>query len=172
LTSGRSTQTAWSDSTEGRVAETDSSGVKFPPPALYLAGFLAGLTVELVFPIDRPPAGVTIAVAVIGVALWMALDGAAMLLFLRAHTSIAPANPTTTLVTSGPYRFTRNPMYVGMAFLYVALAVALGVIWALLFLPAVLVAVDRLLIAREEPYLEARFGEPYRAYKRRVRRWL
>jgi protein-S-isoprenylcysteine O-methyltransferase Ste14 len=63
-------------------------------------------------------------------------------------------------------------MYVGMACLYIALAMAFGVIWALIALPVVLAAVDRLVIAREEPYLEAKFGDQYRDYKRRVRRWL
>jgi protein-S-isoprenylcysteine O-methyltransferase Ste14 len=81
-------------------------------------------------------------------------------------------NPTTALVTSGPYRFTRNPMYLGMSFLYIAFAFAFGVIWALAFLPAVIVMVDRFVIAREEPYLEQKFGQSYRAYKARVRRWL
>ena len=85
---------------------------------------------------------------------------------------MVPMKPTTALVTSGPYRVTRNPMYVGMAFLYAGLALSLGVIWALALLPAVLLMVDRLVIAREERYLEAKFGEEYRDYKRRVRRWL
>lgn len=150
----------------------DSSGVKIPPPLFYVAGFLAGVALELAFPIDRPPVVITVIVVVIGAALWLALDGAAMVYFRRAGTSMAPVNPTSALVTSGPYRFTRNPMYVGMAFLYIALAVAFGVIWALMALPGALAAVDRLVIAREEPYLEARFGERYRDYQRRVRRWL
>jgi protein-S-isoprenylcysteine O-methyltransferase Ste14 len=80
--------------------------------------------------------------------------------------------PDTALVTSGPYRFTRNPMYLGMAFLYVGFAFAFGVIWALAFLPAVIVVVDRFVIAREEPYLERNFGQAYRDYKARVRRWV
>jgi protein-S-isoprenylcysteine O-methyltransferase Ste14 len=63
-------------------------------------------------------------------------------------------------------------MYLGMAFLYVAFAFALGVIWALAFLPAVLVIIDRFVIAREEPYLERKFGQAYRDYKARARRWL
>jgi protein-S-isoprenylcysteine O-methyltransferase Ste14 len=85
---------------------------------------------------------------------------------------MVPMNPTTALVTSGPYRLTRNPMYLGMAFLYVALAFAFGVMWALVFLPAVLVVVDRFVIVREEPYLERKFGQAYREYRSRVRRWL
>jgi protein-S-isoprenylcysteine O-methyltransferase Ste14 len=95
-----------------------------------------------------------------------------MLRFRSARTSMVPMRPSTALVTSGPYRVTRNPMYVGMAFLYAGLALLLGVIWSLAFLPAVLLMVDRFVIAREERYLEARFGEEYRAYKGRVRRWL
>lgn len=149
-----------------------TSGVTVPPPLFYLAGFGIGIALELAFPIDRPPLAITVIGAVIGVALWLALDGVAMLSFRRAGTSMVPMNPTTALVTSGPYRFTRNPMYVGMAFLYAALALALGVIWALIALPLVLIAVDRLVVAREEPYLEAKFGDAYRDYKRRVRRWL
>lgn len=150
----------------------DSSGVEVPPPLFYLAGFLAGVALELVFPIGRPPVVVTVLGAVVAGTLWLALDGAAMLFFRRAGTSMLVTNPTTALVTSGPYRFTRNPMYVGMAFLYIAIALALGVVWALIVLPAVLATVDRLVIAREEPYLESRFGERYLDYKRRVRRWL
>jgi protein-S-isoprenylcysteine O-methyltransferase Ste14 len=115
---------------------------------------------------------VRIAVAVLAVAAWLALDGAAMLSFRRARTSMVPVKPSTALVTSGPYRLTRNPMYVGMAFLYVGFAFAFGVIWALALLPAVLVIVDRLVIAREEAYLERKFGQDYRDYQARVRRWL
>jgi protein-S-isoprenylcysteine O-methyltransferase Ste14 len=149
-----------------------TSGVKVPPPLLYLAGFGIGVVLELAFPIDRPSAAIAIAGAAVGVALWLWLDGVATMRFRAARTSMIPMRPSTALVTSGPYRFTRNPMYLGMAFLYAGAALGFGVIWALAVLPAVILAVDRLVIAREEPYLEERFGEPYREYKRRVRRWL
>jgi protein-S-isoprenylcysteine O-methyltransferase Ste14 len=152
--------------------ETDTPGVRIPPPLFYLAGFLVGVALELAFPIDRPPLAITLAVTLIGAVAWLALDGAAMLHFRRAETSMVPFNPTTALVTSGPYRITRNPMYLGMASLYVAVALASGVIWALAFLPVVITLVDRLVIAREEPYLERRFGQSYRDYKARVHRWL
>ena len=154
------------------MSEAESSGVRVPPPLFYVAGFVVGVVLELPFPIDRPPVVITVAGVILGTALWLALDGAAMLFFRRAGTSMVPMNPTTALVVSGPYRFSRNPMYLGMACLYIAFALAFGVIWALIVLPLVLAAVDRLVIAREEPYLEARFGEQYRDYKRRVRRWL
>jgi protein-S-isoprenylcysteine O-methyltransferase Ste14 len=152
--------------------EPDLSGVKVPPPLFFIAGFLVGVALELLFPIAALPLAVALAALLVGIAIWLALDGAAMLHFRRSGTSMVPMRPTTALVTSGPYQFTRNPMYLGMAVLYVALALALGVIWALAVLPLVILAVDRLVIAREEPYLEGKFGDQYRDYKRRVRRWL
>jgi protein-S-isoprenylcysteine O-methyltransferase Ste14 len=157
---------------ESAAHQSDTSGIRVPPPVYYIAAFLVGVVLEVILPTSWPPFGVRLAVALLAGGAWLALDGAAMVWFHRAGTSIAPMNPTTALVTSGPYRVTRNPMYVGMAFLYVALAFALGVIWALVFLPAVIVIVDRFVIAREEPYLERKFGKPYRDYKARVRRWL
>jgi protein-S-isoprenylcysteine O-methyltransferase Ste14 len=150
----------------------DRSRVNFPPPLIYIAGFMVGVALEVAFPIAALPLGLALAAAFIGVAIWLALDGAAMLHFRRARTSMVPMRPTTALVTSGPYGFTRNPMYVGMAVLYSALALSLGVIWALAVLPLVIIAVDRLVIAREEPYLERKFGDQYREYKSRVRRWI
>jgi protein-S-isoprenylcysteine O-methyltransferase Ste14 len=150
----------------------DTSGVRVPPPVYYIVGFLGGVALELIFPTSWPSFGVRLAVALLAVGAWLALDGAAMVFFHRAGTSMVPMNPTTALVTSGPYRVTRNPMYVGMAFLYVALALAFGVLWALAFLPVVIVIVDRFVIAREEPYLERKFGQAYRDYKAGVRRWL
>jgi protein-S-isoprenylcysteine O-methyltransferase Ste14 len=109
----------------------DRSGVTIPPPLIYVGGFLVGVVLELLFPIAALPLGLALAAALIGVLVWLALDGAAMLHFRHARTSMVPMKPSTALVTSGPYRLTRNPMYVGMAVLYAALALALGVIWAL-----------------------------------------
>ena len=154
------------------MERADRSAVPIPPPLFYAAGFLPGVVLELAFPIGGLPPAFALLAGVVGGALWLALDVSAMVRFQRARTGVAPSKPTTALVTSGPYRISRNPMYLGMAVLYVALALALGVIWALVFLPAVLLVVDRLVIAREERYLEASFGDEYRAYRLRVRRWL
>lgn len=150
----------------------DRSGVRFPPPLIYVAGFLVGVALELAFPVGGLPVPIAVAAGVIGLGLWLGLDGSAMRRFQRAGTSMVPMRPSTTLVISGPYRFTRNPMYLGMGSLYLGLALALGVIWAVAVLPLVLLAVDRLVIAREESYLERQFGDEYRAYKRHVRRWI
>ena len=80
--------------------------------------------------------------------------------------------PTTAIVVHGPYRFTRNPMYVSLVGLYAGVTLFVNSAWPLILLPAVVLLVQRQVIAREEAYLEAKFGEEYRAYKARVRRWI
>jgi protein-S-isoprenylcysteine O-methyltransferase Ste14 len=153
-------------------AKPDTAGIRVPPPTYYVVAFLAGVALELAFPTDWPSPGARIAVAVLGAGAWLALDGAAMMNFRRAGTSPGVMDPTTALVTSGPYRVTRNPMYLGMLFLYVAFAFAFGVMWALALIPAVILIIDRLVIAREEPFLERRFGQAYLDYRAQVRRWI
>jgi protein-S-isoprenylcysteine O-methyltransferase Ste14 len=153
-------------------SERDVAGVPVPPPLIYIAGLAAGGVVEFFRSTTGPAWPISVTIAVAGGLAWLVLDGSAMARFRRAGTPVIPFSPTTALVVDGPYRFSRNPIYLGMAALYIGLAVILGLMWAFLFLPFVLLAIDRLVIAREEPYLERKFGEEYVAYKRRVRRWI
>lgn len=143
-----------------------------PPPLVYLAGLLAGIGLHALVGAGSPSALARIIGAAAGGAGFAYFDTAAMTAFRRERTTPMPWRPASALVTSGPYRITRNPMYVGMAALFAGLAFAFGTLLALLVLPLVLVLIDRVVIAREEPYLERRFGAEYVAYKRRVRRWL
>ncbi|HEV8673882.1 MAG TPA: isoprenylcysteine carboxylmethyltransferase family protein [Methylomirabilota bacterium] len=118
------------------------------------------------------PSGVA---RVLGIALlagWVIVSLPAILALRRAGTSVNPARPTTALVTWGPYRVTRNPLYVGLTMLYLGLTAWFNALWPLLLLPIVLVVMQRGVIVREERYLERKFGEEYRRYKARVRRWL
>ena len=93
-------------------------------------------------------------------------------LFRRAGTDVKPWRSSTALVTDGPYRWTRNPMYLGMCLVYVGLAIAADSLAALLLLIPVLIIIQTQVIAREERYLEGKFGDEFRAYTARVRRWL
>jgi len=104
--------------------------------------------------------------------LGILFDGWALSVLIRAGTSPNPMKPTTALVSAGPYRFSRNPVYVGYVFLQAGIALLADAFWPLATILLVLIAVRRLVIAREELYLEAKFGDTYRDYKRRVRRWL
>jgi protein-S-isoprenylcysteine O-methyltransferase Ste14 len=115
---------------------------------------------------------VRVAGAVAGIGVFLFLNAGAIARFRRANNNPTPWTPIEELVVEGPYRFTRNPMYVGMAALYAGLAFAIGTLWALAVLPVVVVVIDRYVIAREERYMERRFGKAYLDYKRRVRRWL
>ncbi len=90
----------------------------------------------------------------------------------RAGTNVRPDQPTLALVFDGPFRFTRNPLYLAATGLYLGIALLVDALWPLLLLVPVLAVLRWGVVAREERYLEAKFGEPYRAYKARVRRWL
>lgn len=156
------------------MAETthDNPGVKLPPPFIYIAFMAVALLIDRTFPIGVLPATLAWALGLALMAAGVLLLSPAIGTFWRAGTSMVPARPATALVTGGPYRFTRNPMYLGLATLYLGLAVLLNTLWPILLLPLLLVTVTQVIIAREERYLERRFGEQYLRYKARVRRWL
>ena len=90
----------------------------------------------------------------------------------RADTPISPHEPTTRLVTEGPFRYTRNPDYLSATIIYAGVASLANALWAILLLPIVLVVTQRGVIEGEELYLERKFGEEYLRYKARVRRWI
>ncbi|WP_144186452.1 methyltransferase family protein [Elioraea rosea] len=147
--------------------------VAIHPPILYAAAFLAGLGLDRLLPLpaffsDGVRHGAASMLLVFGTcfALWAAW------LFHRAGTGIPTWQAATRFVQRGPYAISRNPMYLGVSAAYAGLALALASSWALILLVPVLVVMDRLVIAREEPYLAARFGPAYEAYLRRVRRWI
>jgi protein-S-isoprenylcysteine O-methyltransferase Ste14 len=153
-------------------AETDAAGVIAPPPLIYLCALGVGFGLDVALPSASVP----------GAVRWIA-GGAALIAggflarsFFRAlahaGTPVSPYRASTTLVTGGPYRLTRNPGYLGMALAYAGIALVSNAPWALVPLPIAIAIIDRGVIAREERYLERRFGRPYVDYKHRVRRWI
>lgn len=151
----------------------DSPGVRVPPPLYYASGLAAGWLIGRLVPIPfELPASASNWIAAVLLIVAAALGALPISLFVRARTSFLPHRPANSLVIEGPYRFTRNPMYVGMGFLYAGLATLFQWWWALILLPAVLWAIDRIVISREEAYLRRRFGSDYERYCTRVRRWL
>jgi protein-S-isoprenylcysteine O-methyltransferase Ste14 len=150
----------------------DSAGVAVPPPLVYALGFVIGYALDRLKPASLGMGGARILLGWVLGGAGFALAASAIVLFRRAGTSPVPIQPTTALVVRGPYRFTRNPMYLGLATLYAGVALIVDSLWPLLVLPVVLVVIRWLVIAREEAYLERKFGDAYRAYTTRVRRWL
>lgn len=149
-----------------------SSGVPFPPPLAYMGFLVLGWAAGRLAPLPGFADGWADPVALVCSVAGLALMFSALGLFRRAGTDPLPFRPTTALVFAGPYRFTRNPMYLGMALVYAGAALLFDLTWALLLLPIVVLVIQTQVIAREERYLDATFGEEYRAYRRRVRRWL
>ncbi len=155
--------------------QVDSANVRFPPPLIYLGFLVFGIWAGRAFAF--PDLGMESntrdlfgwGVIAIGVIVGP-LAGAG--LFHRLRTAIIPFKPASRLVTSGIYRWTRNPMYLGMALIYAGIAVLFDSLLALVLLIPVLIIIQLYVIAREEAYLERTFGDEYLAYKARVRRWL
>ncbi|MBU6509831.1 MAG: isoprenylcysteine carboxylmethyltransferase family protein [Gammaproteobacteria bacterium] len=157
------------------TAHADTSGVRFPPPLYYLIGLLIGFVIQRFYPIYLARPGHRIITDVLGgvwIFLGLLLAGWALFIFRRAGTSPIPHVPTTALTSDGPYRLTRNPMYLAMALVCVGIGLAFNMLWPLVSVPVVMALVDRMVIAREERYLETKFGDQYRDYRKRVRRWI
>ncbi len=151
-------------------------GVRFPPPALFALGFGAGWLLHGTNPIpllggaERP-----VVATVVGgssILLGAMLIVWAIVSFRRARTGIIPNRPATMLVLDGPYRFTRNPMYLAFIVIYLGGSLLINSAWTLLILPLVLFILYTAVIHREERYLAARFGPDYDEYRMRIRRWV
>lgn len=142
------------------------------PPLIYLAFLIAGLVGEYFARthVLAPPLRFTIGPLL--VLAGMVLVGQAVREFRRADTHLEVYRPATTLVTTGPYRRTRNPIYLGFVVGYAGAAPLVDSLWVLGFLVPLLAVMHYGVILREEQYLAAKFGAAYRRYQASVRRWL
>jgi protein-S-isoprenylcysteine O-methyltransferase Ste14 len=148
--------------------------VSFPPPLVFVSGILLGVVCRYAVgpapaPFDRT-IGLVVGVAV--VMIGVGLIASARILFLRTRQSPIPWKPTPELIFSGPYRFTRNPMYLGMTVIILGLGLALDILWISLFAAPALLVVHFIAVLPEERYLSEKFGDSYREYLTRVRRYL
>jgi len=150
------------------------ANVRFPPPLIYVGGLMLGIAAERLLHLPRLGLGSEIRdlLGALFVIAGFAISFAGAGLFLRRGTAIIPFKPATRLVTTGIYRWTRNPMYLGMALIYLGVAAFFNSLSSLVLLPLVLAIVQTQVIAREEAYLERAFGAEYVAYKKRVRAWI
>ena len=155
--------------------DRDNPGVIGFPPLIWAASVAASLVVHF-FVVAVPMSILSHAVSRgIGIALFViapVLAISAMVTFKKAGTNIHPSEPATTIVRGGPYRFTRNPMYLALMLLQIGVAFLLADAITFLFAAALAVIFHFGVILREERYLEAKFGEEYLALKRTVRRWI
>jgi protein-S-isoprenylcysteine O-methyltransferase Ste14 len=154
------------------AAEPDRPRILAPPPLIFGIFFAAGYGLDRLMPAAPFAAAQWTWIGSILFVAALVLAGAAIGLFLRARTHVEPWKPATTLVIAGPYRRSRNPMYVAAALAHAGAALVLDLPWTLGLLAPALVAIHCGVVRREERYLAARFGDGYADYCRAVRRWL
>ena len=152
--------------------EQDTPNIRVPPPPVYLLALLLGFLLDRRAHVPILPRGVA---RVLG---WPLVGGGMTLAVWFARTmrgtdtTIRIDKPVSSLVQDGPFRYTRNPGYVALTMIYAGIATLRNALWVILLLPLVVYVIERMVIEREERYLERTFGEEYLAYKARVRRWV
>lgn len=154
-------------------ATADTPHVVIRPPLAWGLAIIAGLALNWLVPLPFLPAdlpagwpGAMVFVLALALGVW------AVVTITRAGSNVPTNLPSTTLVESGPYRFTRNPIYLGMLLSLIGLAIAFNNLWLLTMLVPFALVLRYGVVAREEVYLERKFGDVYRGYRSRVRRWL
>ena len=151
----------------------DTAQVIVRPPLAWGLAVIAGLALDWLVPLGFLPADLPTGwLGTIVFVLALALGVWAIVTMTRAGSNVPTNLPTTTIVESGPYRSTRNPIYLGMFLGLIGLAIAFDTLWLLMMLVPFALVIRYGVVAREEAYLERKFGDAYRSYRRRVRRWL
>jgi protein-S-isoprenylcysteine O-methyltransferase Ste14 len=150
----------------------DTAHVIAVPPLIYGAAFIVGLLLHLACPVYILPPTLARGIGVMCVLVSLPLALTTFRVLSRAHTPVDPRRPTTALVTEGPFRYSRNPIYVALTLLYLGVAFLVNALWILLLAMPALVVLHYGVIAREEAYLARKFGTAYHQYTAQVRRWL
>jgi protein-S-isoprenylcysteine O-methyltransferase Ste14 len=143
-----------------------------PPPVIVAGVFLLAWSLHWLSPLPLVRHPVLLALAVFAFAAASALILGALGALFAGKTAILPHHETKSLITRGPYSISRNPIYTGLTLLYVATSILLATLWPLLLLPVLVLILRFGVIGREEVYLERLFGDEYRQYRAKVRRWL
>jgi protein-S-isoprenylcysteine O-methyltransferase Ste14 len=151
---------------------SDAPNVRVIPPLVYLAGLAIGFLANAWMPVKFIPDPVAWVLGGAFIACGAVLAGSALMKFKGVRTTVRPDRPASTLVIAGPYNITRNPMYLGLAVVYLGIAIVGQSVWALILLPVVLTIIQRRAIEPEEAFLKRRFGADYISYTTKVRRWI
>ena len=150
----------------------DNPTINIPPPLIYVVPLALGLVLDRRAPLPFLPRGAARGLGWPLLGSGLALNGWFLKTMRDAEAPIRTDKPVPRLTTEGPFRYSRNPSYLALAMIYAGIAFLLNSLWAILFLPLVVVVMQHEVIGREERYLERTFGEEYLTYKGKVRRWV
>ncbi|MDP2817395.1 MAG: isoprenylcysteine carboxylmethyltransferase family protein [Polaromonas sp.] len=150
----------------------DNAGVVAPAPAIYGAALVLGLAAEFTLPTVPLPRPVSLWLGVVIIALSIPIVISAFKALARAKTAFDARKPTSALVSDRAFHYSRNPTYLSLTLLYAGIALVLGSPWVLLMVVPAVALTQWGVVLREERYLETKFGDEYRRYKTKVRRWL
>lgn len=153
-------------------ARPDTAQVITFPPVIYGTAFVIGWLLHRAFPAHILPPTLARGIGVVCILVSFPLVLMTFRVLRRAHTPVDPMKPTTALVTAGPFRHSRNPIYLALTLLYLGMAFSMNALWVLLLVVPALVMLRYGVIAREEAYLTRKFGQAYHQYTTQVRRWL
>ncbi len=152
--------------------KVDHAGVVAPPPLIFLFSILLGLGFNTLWPVEIFPQAVEFPVGMFIVVVAVVIFAFSVRKFIKADTPLPPYKPTVLIVRTGPYRYSRNPIYLSMTLLQIGIGIWADNVWILVMLIPALCTMHYGVIAREEKYLEKKFGDEYMNYKRSVRRWI
>ncbi len=150
----------------------DEADVIALPPLMYGTALGLGLVIHFVFPVQFLPQQGRLWFGALLPLLAVPIVVSAVRTLARAKTPVDVHKPTAAIVTDGAFRYSRNPMYLSLTLLYLGIASLINSLWVLLLVVPLLVVIQRGVVEREERYLERKFGEEYRHYRTRVRRWI
>ena len=154
------------------IDEQDYSGAIAFPPYIHLAFVGLGVILQFIWPVSLLPMLWQFGLPIILLILVYMLGKNAAPQFSKKGTTLGVSTPTTAIVTEGAYRYSRNPIYLGMALLHLAIGILIDSLWVMAFVIPAMIVMTYGVIVREEAYLTRKFGDAYLDYKSKVRRWI
>jgi len=154
------------------LKENETSGVLLPPPVVYFVFLLAGYWVDKYLPLPFINTNMSFIAGISIIVLSFILFGVVLLEFSRLKTSVDHRKPTNAIITTGAFRYSRNPIYISMVMLCIGISFLINSLWGFVATLLASIIITKFVIIKEETYLERKFGESYLQYRKAVRRWL
>jgi len=154
------------------IDKNDNPGVIALPPLIYTAGFIIGIVLHFIHPISLLPNYLNPWLGIVLIAISILIVLPSVRSFTNAKTEFHVRKPSTALIKTGLYKYSRNPMYISLTFLYLGITSLINSLWLLILVMPVLIIIQKGVIEREESYLGEKFGDEYIEYKKKVRRWI